>query len=158
MLASGKYYRETTVEGFIDDHDIRLRRTVQLAQRDGRSCSELTALSKMFAIVILRFSCNSRDVHLIRRLPKRIVAEAAARHDRGIKFAWAAINGHAILPPETVTDDDGTIRRVYLHEQPQDSYPEHYDLSYDQVQLPFKAGGQGIRPWAAHGDAAFIGQ
>ena len=158
MPASGTYYRETTVEGFIDDHDIRLRRTVQLAQRDGRSCSELTALSKMFAIVILRFSCNSRDVHLIRRLPKRIVAEAAARHDRGIKFAWAAINGHAILPPETVTDDDGTIRRVYLHEQPQDSYPEHYDLSYDQVQLPFKAGGHGIRPWAAHGDAAFIGQ
>ena len=131
MPAGGTYYRETTVEGFIDDHDIRLRRTVQLAQRDGRSCSELTALSKMFAIVILRFSCNSRDVHLIRRLPKRIIAEAAARHDRGIKFAWAAINGHAILPPETVTDDDGTIRRVYLHEQPQDSYPEHYDLSYD---------------------------
>ena len=28
-------------------------------------------------------------------------------------------NGHAILPLETVTDDDGTTRRVHLHEQPQ---------------------------------------
>ena len=40
------------------------------------------------------------------------------------------------------------------------SYPENYDLSYDEVQLPFKAGGHGhgIRPWAAHGDTASIGQ
>ena len=39
-------YRERTVQGFIDDHDARLRQVVALGLRDGRSHTGLTHLRK----------------------------------------------------------------------------------------------------------------
>jgi hypothetical protein len=59
-------YRERMVQGFIDDHNARLRQVVAFGLRDGRSHTGLTHLSKQLAHHLLRHCCNSRDVHLLR--------------------------------------------------------------------------------------------
>jgi hypothetical protein len=109
-------YRERTVQGFIDDHDARLRQVVALGLRDGRSHTGLTHLSKQLAHHLLRHCCNSRDVHLLRGLPRRIVREAALRHDRAVKAALAAIGGYIDPPPADEVREDGTVVKHYLHE------------------------------------------
>jgi hypothetical protein len=35
---------------------------------------------------------------------------------------------------------------------------KRFRFAYDQICLGFKDGGHGLRPWAQHGDAAFVGQ
>ena len=85
---------------FIRDHDVRLRRVVALAHRDSRSHDDNVKLSKCLSVLLLRWSCNARDVHLLRGCGARLVQEAAEFHDRSIKEAFACITGHAIAPPD----------------------------------------------------------
>jgi hypothetical protein len=159
-------YRERTVQGFIDDHDARLRQVVALGLRDGRSHTGLTHLSKQLAHHLLRHCCNSRDVHLLRGLPRRIVREAALRHDRAVKAALAAIGGYIDPPPAEKVHEDGTVVKHYLHEVTDDAYPSGFNVGYAQMELPFGqplalgkcCGGFNMRRWADFGDAAFVGQ
>ena len=80
---------------------------------------------------------------------------AALRHDRAIKFAFAAIEGIVTLPPHTTTAADGTVTTNYMHAQPDSVYPHGFNLSYAQAAL--RSGGSALRPWAGHANAAFIG-
>ena len=57
--------------------------------------------------LLLRWSCNARDVHLLRGLPARVVNEAARLHDRSIMVACAAIQGCATLPSRPDSDYTG---------------------------------------------------
>eukprot|EP01050_Picozoa_sp_SAG11_P057811 SAG11_NODE_36610_length_260_cov_2.565217_1_plen_55_part_01 len=52
---------------------------VALGNRDGRAHDQLARLSKQLADALLRWSCNARDVHLLRGTPRRLVHEAALR-------------------------------------------------------------------------------
>jgi hypothetical protein len=54
-------YPTTKLEGFIDDHDERLRRIVELSHRDASTNSALLAHNKMLAMALLKWSCKSRD-------------------------------------------------------------------------------------------------
>eukprot|EP01050_Picozoa_sp_SAG11_P055654 SAG11_NODE_34107_length_273_cov_5.218391_1_plen_51_part_10 len=42
------------------------------------------AAAAMPRLPLLRWSCNARDVHLLRGTPRRLVHEAALRHDRAV--------------------------------------------------------------------------
>jgi len=76
----GPSYREQKVLAMIDAHDRRLRAVVDLSRRDGRSYTALVRLSVQLAHLLLQWSCNARDVHLLRGLPTRIIETAARRH------------------------------------------------------------------------------
>ena len=62
-------YRERKVREMIDAHDRRLRAVVDLSRRDGRSYTSLVKLSVQLSHLLLSWSCNARDVHLLRGLP-----------------------------------------------------------------------------------------
>ena len=78
-----------------------------LQQRDGRSYTSLVKLSVQLSHLLLSWSCNARDVHLLRGLPARVVTEAARLHDRSIMVACAAIQGCATLPSRPDSDYTG---------------------------------------------------
>jgi hypothetical protein len=44
-----------------------------------------------------------------------LCGNAAQRHDRAIKFAFAAIEGIVTLPLHTTTAADGTVTTNYMH-------------------------------------------
>jgi hypothetical protein len=119
-------YRTTKLEGFIDDHNERPRRIVELSHRDAITNSALLShnINKMLAMALLKWSCNSRDVHLIfingvgqRSCGKRLCG----------KFA---IKGIVTLPPHTTTVADGTVTTNYMPAQPDSVYSHGYNLSY----------------------------
>jgi hypothetical protein len=58
----GQDYRRTKVLEFIDDHDKRLRNVIKLARRDTRSHDHTAHVSVQLAQMLLRWSCNARDV------------------------------------------------------------------------------------------------
>ena len=167
MILGTPEYRQAAVEAYIAEHDARLRRVVELSKRDGRSHTSLAHLSVQLAHLLLRWSCNARDVHLIRGLPRRLVQRAAERHDHSIKVACAAIQGTVTLPPATWPAGpswpggpagDWHGGDVHLYDVPDVAIEKRFRFAYDQICLGFKDGGHGLRPWAQHGDAAFVGQ
>ena len=97
-IGSTEYRIRKTLE-VIDSHDDRLQRVVELAHRDDRSYESLSTLSTQLANLLLVWSCNARDVHLLRGLPRRICSQASQRHDQSIKVACAAIQGCITLRP-----------------------------------------------------------
>jgi hypothetical protein len=132
---------------FIDDHDKRLRNVIKLARRDTRSHDHTAHVSVQLAQLLLRWSCNARDVHLLRGLGRRVVDIAAQRHDQSIKVACAAIQGLITVPTTG-----------HLYDVKDTSLPQDYNVAYRQITLAFRDGGHGLRPWAQHADAAFVGQ
>ena len=118
-----------------------------MAWRDSRSLCPNVKHSKWLAHLLLRWSCNARDVHLLRGCSERVVREAAARHDQGVKVAFACIVG-ALRPSA-----EGTLADV-----PDTMLSEGFLKSYAQACLGLKDGGMGLRLWAQHCDAAFLGQ
>ena len=140
-------YKENKVQEFIDEHDHRLRQVIKLAQRDSRGQDETANKSVALAHLCLRWSCNARDVHLLRGLGERVVQEAAFKHDQAIKVACAAIAGRVIIP------DEG-----HLHEVQDTELPRDFNIAYEQICLPFSQGGHGLRAWARYSNAAFAGQ
>ena len=143
----GRDYREAKTLEFINDHDKRLRNVVKLARRDTRSHDHTAHVSVQLAQLLLRWSCNARDVHLLRGLGRRVVDVAAHRHDQSIKVACAAIQGLITVPPTG-----------HLYDVRDEDLPLDYHVAYRQITLAFHDGGHGLRPWAQHADAAFVGQ
>ena len=47
---------------------------------------------------------------------------------------------------------------MYLHMVTDADLPQEFLRSYDQVQIGSSFGGHGLRDWARHSDAAFVGQ
>jgi hypothetical protein len=54
MILGTPEYRQAAVEAYIAEHDARLRRVVELSQRDGRSHTSLSHLSVQLAHLLLR--------------------------------------------------------------------------------------------------------
>jgi hypothetical protein len=140
-------YREAKLLEYLNEHDLRLRRVVSLARRDSRAFDDNVKYCRSLGQLLLRWSCNARDVHLLRGLGRRLVGEAARRHDQGIKVAFACIVGVQAMP------DTG-----YLADVPDTALSDSFHLSYEQASLALRDGGQGLRPWQQHSDAAFLGQ
>ena len=67
--------------------------------------------STEFAITVPR-SCNARDVHLLRTLPRRVVGEAARKHDQSIKVAVAIMQGKYQMPSRTC-EETGVYSREH---------------------------------------------
>ena len=102
------------------------------------------------ANLLLKWCCNTRDVHLLRGVPVRLVAEAARRHDQAIKVACAGVMGFIDL---------GVIPRDRrLHSVTDADLPPDFVEAYAQVRLDVGVGGHGLRSWAEHADAAYVGQ
>jgi hypothetical protein len=59
-----------------------------------------------------------------------LCGNAALRHDRTIKFAFAAIEGVVTLPPHTTTAADGTVTNNYMYAQPDSFDPRGFTRSY----------------------------
>ena len=74
----------------VDAHDARLRAVVGLARRSGMLGTSTQRISIQLANLLLKWCCNTRDVHLLRGVPVRLVAEAARRHDRSVM--WRTFN------------------------------------------------------------------
>jgi hypothetical protein len=65
MILGTPEYRQAAMEAYIAEHDARLRRVVELSKRDGWSHTSLAHLSVQLVHLLLRWSCNACDVHLI---------------------------------------------------------------------------------------------
>ena len=50
-------------------------------------------ISVQVSQLLLRWCCNTRNVHLLRAMPCRLVQEVADRHDQAVKVAFAATLG-----------------------------------------------------------------
>ena len=101
MHVGGLSYRAERVEQMVNDHDERLRAVVDLARWNGSWASSVQRISRQLSHLILRWSCNARDVHLLRTLPRRVVGEAARKHDQSIKVAVAIMQGKYQMPSRT---------------------------------------------------------
>jgi hypothetical protein len=86
-------YRQRELADMVDAHDVRLRSVVGLAWRSGMKGTSTQRISIQLSQLLLRWCCNTRNVHLLRGLPRRIVGVSAARHDQGVKVACAASLG-----------------------------------------------------------------
>ena len=138
-------YRVRKLRDMIDAHDDRLRGVVQLARRAGLTGSSTQRISVQLSQLLLRWCCNTRNVHLLRGLPLRLVQEVASLHDQAIKVACAASLG--MVDVEVLQSTD------HLHSVPDTALPPSFLRAYDQVQLDVAAGGHGLRAWARHADA-----
>ena len=61
----------------VDEHDQRLRAVVGLARRSGMVGTSTQRISVQLANLLLRWCCNTRDVHLLRAMPRRLVDDRA---------------------------------------------------------------------------------
>eukprot|EP01046_Picozoa_sp_COSAG06_P041967 COSAG06_NODE_5282_length_3588_cov_17.136715_3_plen_153_part_00 len=59
---------------------------------------------------------------------------------------------------EVVPPLQGVQSAMYLHMVTDADLPQEFLRSYDQVQIGSSFGGHGLRDWARHSDAAFVGQ
>ena len=78
-------YRAAKLLEMVDAHDTRLREVVALARRKGTVGGSTHRISVQLSRLLLRWCCNTRNVHLLRQLPARVVAKAARRHDQSVK-------------------------------------------------------------------------
>ena len=146
-VGTGDYVRQA-LDDYLATHDARLRAIARYSAETGSSVTHNDEiLAPQLALAFLKFSANARDVHLLRGVPSRLMADAAATHDRGIRVALAAVLGQCELPDAGRCSD---VADVELTPQ--------YRRAYDQIGLSPYAGGLGIRRWAPHADAAYVGQ
>lgn len=127
-----------------------LRAVVGLARREGLKGGSTQSISVQLAHLLLRWCCNTRDLHLLRAVPARLVGPAASRHDQSVKVACAAIMGFV---------DSAALREAqHLHGVVDASLDPRFLEAYEQVSLDVTLGDHGLRRWVAHTDAAFVGQ
>ena len=87
------HYRHNELLRMVDDHDARLRAIVGLAKREGLKGGSTQRISVQLAHLLLRWCGNTRDAHLLRAVPRRLIGPVAERHDQSVKVACAAIMG-----------------------------------------------------------------
>ena len=143
-------YRVGKLKAMVDAHDDRLRSVVRLSRRSGTRHSSTQRISVQLAQLLLRWCCNTRDVHLLRAMPRRLVQEVADLHDQAVKVACAATLG--MVDVQALRDAE------HLHSVPDAALSPQFVRAYAQVRLDLGAGGHGLRAWARHADAAFVGQ
>ena len=143
-------YRVRKLRAMVDAHDDRLRSVVRLSRRSGTRGSSTQRISVQLAQLLLRWCCNTRNVHLLRAVPRRLVQEVADLHDQAVKVACAATLG--MVDVQALEDAE------YLHSVPDAALSPQFVRAYAQVCLDMGAGGHGLRAWARHADAAFVGQ
>jgi len=146
----GAGYRQRKLADMVDAHDVRLRSVVGLARRSGMKGTSTQRISIQLSQLLLRWCCNTRNVHLLRGLPRRIVGVSAARHDQGVKVACAASLG--------LVDAEQLAAVTYLHQVPDAALTEEFVRAYAQVRLDVGVGGHSMRSWGQFADAAFVGQ
>ena len=73
IAVSSHGYRERKLLDMVDAHDQRA--VVGLARRSGMVGASTQRISVQLADLLLRWCCNTRDVHLLRAMPKRLVGE-----------------------------------------------------------------------------------
>ena len=83
-----------------------------------------------------------------------MVGEAARKHDQSIKVAVAIMQGKYQMPSRTCEESG---EAMYLHRVTDADLPQEFLRSYEQVQIGSSFGGHGLRDWARHSDAAFVG-
>ena len=147
-------YVAAELKQYLAGHDRRLRAIVEYSRCETAAASDGGAkkqrgirLSVQLALHFLRFSANSRDVHLLRSKGRRVVQAAAEQHDRGVRAALAAILCQLELPKAGTCADVSDSQMT----------PE-FVRAYPQMVLPTYQGGLGVRRWSAHADAAYVGQ
>ena len=123
----GLSYRAERVEQMVNDHDERLHAVVDLARWNGSRASSVQRISRQLSHLILRWSCNARDVHLLRTLPRRVVGEAARKHDQSIKVAVAIMQGKYQMPSRTCEESGDAM---YLHRVTDADLPQEFLRSY----------------------------
>ena len=134
----------------LDQHDDRLRSVVALSRRSGTAHTSTQRIAVQLGQLLLRWCCNTRDVHLLRGMPSRLIHEVAALHDQSVKVACAASMG--------MIDLDALATCTHLHSVPDEALSPDFVRAYAQVRLDVSAGGHGLRAWAEHANAAYVGQ
>eukprot|EP01052_Picozoa_sp_SAG31_P033333 SAG31_NODE_3752_length_3920_cov_27.390997_1_plen_841_part_00 len=123
----------------------RLEGIVEYSKCDAAAvCHNAVALSKQLALAAIKYSANSRDIHFLRAMGARVIAEAAARHDNAVDHAVAEVLGQA-----TVTG----VEQKRLHERDRTHVTHAFHCVKDWIRLQ---GDMGIRPWRRYGDAAHV--
>ena len=123
-------YRAQKLLDMTDAHDTRLRSVVGLARRSGTTGASTQRISVQLSQLLLRWCCNTRNVHLLRGVPARLVEEAARRHDQSVKVACAASLGFFDVSGDDVPE--------FLHGVSDASLPPAFVKAYQQICLDAK--------------------
>ena len=131
----------------VRQHDSRYQAIIRYVQQPTWRRTRLSRVRLQTALHLVRFSCNARDVHLLRGLDAEAVAGAAAYHDRQIMATVAAITGFL----EVRAGEE-------LGHVPLERFKPEFVRGWKQACLPFTSGGLNFREWARYADAAHIGK
>ena len=109
------------------------------------SCGRSIGLQS--ARIMLQYSANARDVHMLRSVPERLCVKAAELFDNAIMTALAVMFEQAQVPKEMAYCDADPDKHVY----------PIFNLQRGRLGLPTYMAGVGLRAWREHRHAAFVG-
>ena len=140
-------YQQRIAMRLVRQHDSRCHAIIRYVKQPAWRTAKVSKVRLQTAMHLVRFSCNARDIHLLRGLDTEAVAEAAAYHDRQIMATIGAITGQV-----DVVMGEG------LGEVSLGRFKPEFIRGWRQACLPFTSGGLNFREWARYKDAAYAGK
>ena len=141
------HFQQRIAMRLVRQHDSRCHAIIRYVRQTTWSTQKVSRVRLQTALHMIRFSCNARDVHLLRGLDKEAVQRAAEYHDRQIMATVAVITGFLEVQDGERLGDvaSGRFRTEFLR-------------GWKQACLSFETGGQNFREWARYVDAAMLGK
>jgi hypothetical protein len=87
------HFQQRIALRLVRQHDSRCHAVIRYVRQTTWKDQRVSRIRLQTALHMVRFSCNARDVHLLRGLDKEAVLRAAEYHDRQVMATVAAITG-----------------------------------------------------------------
>jgi hypothetical protein len=141
------HFQQRIALRLVRQHDSRCHAVIRYVRQTTWKDQRVSRIRLQTALHMVRFSCNARDVHLLRGLDKEAVLRAAEYHDRQVMATVAAITGFLEVQDDERLGDVaiGRFRTEFLR-------------GWRQACMAFEPGGLNFREWARYADAAMLGK
>jgi hypothetical protein len=141
-MGTEAYVRDAAL-ATIRAHELRQRAVIHLANYQGPEVmQDKVNIARQTALHMVRYSCNARDVHLLRALSKRAMGEAREAHDNAIRVMTAAVLGQYQPPP--LDEALQAAGSGFLHQVLDSQLPRQFVLAYPRIGMHENAGGLGL--------------